>query len=165
MSLDNIQLPATLLQGLYTKPLYDMKTSEPATDLTKTSNISYLGNNQKKVIILVRSSDAIYLPDDELNFLLGILTACKLSMADIALINISKNTPLLYSDVTEQLNAEKILLFGVDPGDLGLPLQFPYYQVQKYNNQVYLSSESLNNLQKDKEEKMKLWTCLKRVFL
>jgi len=165
MSLDNIQLPATLLQGLYTKPLYDMRTGEPANDITKTLHISYLGNNQKKVIILVRSADAIYLPDDELNFLLGILTACKLSMADIALINISKNTPLLYSDVTEQLNAEKMILFGVDPGELGLPLQFPHYQVQNYNNQVYLSSESLNNLQTDKEEKMKLWNCLKKVFL
>ena len=164
MSLDNIQLPATLIQGLYTKPLYDLKTGEPAVDLTKTLPFSYLGNNQKKVVILVRSSDAIYLPDDELNFLLGILTACKLSMADIALINVLKNTSLQYKDVTEQLNAEKILLFGIDPGELGLPLQFPLYQVQNYNNQVYLSSESLNSLQTDKEEKMKLWNCLKKVF-
>ena len=164
MSLDNIQLTATLLQDLYMNPLYDIKTGESTTDLMKILPVSYLGNNQKKVVILVRAADAIYLPDDELNFLLGILTACKLSMADIALINISKNTSLLYKDVTEQLKAEKVILFGIDPKELGLPLQFPLYQIQNYNDQVYLSSESLNNLRTDKEEKMKLWNCLKKVF-
>jgi len=109
MSINNIQLPATVIQGLYTKPLYHMKAGESVSDLTKTGNISYLGNNQKKVIILVKSAEAIYLPDDELNFLVGILTACKLSMADIALINISKNSRLTYKEITEQLKAEKLI--------------------------------------------------------
>jgi hypothetical protein len=164
MSIDNIKFPAIILQALYTKPLYNMKTSESAGDLTKTNNISYLGNNQKKVAILIKSAEVIYLPDDELNFLLGILTACKLSMADIALINISKNTSLTYKEITEQLKAEKILLFGINPTELGLPMQFPNYQIQNYNSQVYLSSVSLDNQQTDKKEKMKLWNCLKKIF-
>ena len=164
MSLDNIQLAPIVLQGLYTKPLYDLNTDKPASALIQSNSISYLGNNQKKIMILVRSSTAIYLPDDELNFLLGILTACKLSMADIALINFSKNPFLVYKDVTEELMAEKIFLFGVGPDELGLPLQFPLYQIQHFNNQVYLSAVSLNELQTDKEEKMKLWNCLKKIF-
>ena len=164
MSLDNIQLTPTVLQGLYTKPLYDLNTDKSTSAFIQPNSISYLGNNQKKIVILVRASTAIYLPDDELNFLLGILTACKLSMADIALINFSKNPSLLYKDVTEELMAEKIFLFGLEPNELGLPLAFPHYQVQHFNNQVYLSSVSLNELQTDKEEKMKLWNCLKKIF-
>lgn len=162
MSLDNIQLTPIMIQGLYSKPLYDLQTgkSQPA----QSNNISYLGNNQKKIVILVRSLTAIYLPDDELNFLLGVLTACKLSMADIAVINISKHPSLLYKDFTDQLDAEKVFLFGIDPGELALPLQFLNYQIQNFNNQVYLSSVSLNELQTDKEEKMKLWNCLKKIF-
>lgn len=74
-------------------------------------------------------------------------------MKDIALINFSKNPSLLYEGLTEQLNAEKIFLFGVDPELLGLPLQFPHYQIQQFNNQVYLSSVSLTELQNDKAEK------------
>jgi hypothetical protein len=119
---------------------------------------------KKKIAVLVNSTAAIYLPDEELNFLLGILTACKLSMADIALINLAKNPGLDYTAVTGQLRAEKIFLFGLDADALALPLQFPHYQVQQFNNQVYLSSVSLNELQANKEEKMKLWNCLKKIF-
>jgi hypothetical protein len=164
MSLDNIQLPATILQGLYSKSLYNLETDKSVSDDIQTDNIVSLGSNQKKIAVLVNSSAAIYLPDEELNFLLGILTACQLSMADIALINVAKNPGLVYTAVTEQLKAEKIFLFGLDADTLALPLQFPHYQVQQFNNQIYLSSASLNELQANKEEKMKLWNCLKKIF-
>ena len=85
-------------------------------------------------------------------------------MADIALINLAKNPGLAYTTVTEQLKAEKVFLFGLDTTALALPLQFPHYQVQQFNNQVYLSSASLHELQANKEEKMKLWNCLKKIF-
>ena len=164
MSLDNVELPAIIIQSLYSKSLYDLKANKSGLDSIHAGSIGFLGSNQKKIALLVNSTQAIYLPDEELNFLLGILTACKLSMADIALINISKNPELLYTDITEQLKAEKIFLFGLDAEVLALPLQFPHYQVQQFNNQVYLSSPSLSDLQKDKEEKMKLWNCLKNIF-
>jgi hypothetical protein len=164
MSLDNIQLPAMILQGLYSKCLYDLETDKSFSDDIQTGNITSLGNNQKKIAIVVNSTSAIYLPDEDLNFLLGILTACKLSMADIALINLAKNPDLVYTSITEQLKTEKVFLFGLDADVLALPLQFPHYQVQQFNNQVYLSSASLNELQANKEEKMKLWNCLKKIF-
>lgn len=164
MSLDNIQLPATVVQGLYNKSLYDLNPEKSEIKTAETSGISFLGNNVKKIAILVNSTEAIYLPEEELNFLLDILNACKLSMADVALINIDKNASISYKDVSKLLSAEKIFLFGTDPVLLGLPLQFPHYQIQHFNNQVYLSSVSLNELQTDKEEKLKLWNCLKKIF-
>jgi hypothetical protein len=164
MSLDNILLPDTVLQALYTKSLYDLETNKSVLDDIQSGGISFLGNNQKKITILVNAETAIYLPDEDLNFLLGIITACKLSMADIALINVTNNPGLAYTAVTEKLKAEKIFLFGLDADALALPLQFPHYQVQQFNNQVYLSSVSLSELQANKEEKMKLWNCLKKIF-
>ena len=164
MSLDNIQFPPAMLQSLYSKSLYDLRSDKPVTDNIQSGSIAFLGSNQKKIALVVNAETSIYLPDDELNFLLGILTACKLSMADIALINVSKNPDLNYTTITEMLKSEKIFLFGLDAESLELPLQFPHYQIQKYNNQLYLSSVSLSDLQKDKEEKMKLWNCLKNIF-
>ncbi len=164
MSLDNIQFPAAILQSLYSKSLYNLSPDISALDTIQPGSITFLGSNQKKIALVVNAATSIYLPDDELNFLLGILTACKLSMADIALINVSKNSGLKYTAITEQLKAEKIFLFGLDAELLELPLQFPHYQIQNYNNQVYLSSVSLTDLQKDKQEKMKLWNCLKNIF-
>ncbi len=165
MSLDNIQLSPVLIQSLYKKSLYDLKPVEAASDNIQSDKITFLGGNQKKITLLVTSTEAIYLPDEELNFLLGILTACKLSMADIALINVTKNPGLLYTTLTDQLQAEKIFLFGLKTEILELPLQFPNYQIQQFNNQVYLSSTSLTELQKNKAEKIKLWDCLKTIFL
>ncbi len=164
MSLDNIQLSPGLIQQLYGKSLYDVEAGKTENNTTDKSGISFLGDNQKKIIILVSSEASIYLPDDELNFLLGILTACRLTMADIALINVLKNNKFIYSDLTEQLKAEKVFLFGLQNELLELPLAFPQYQIQKYGSQVYLSAASLADLQKEKDEKMKLWNCLKKVF-
>lgn len=164
MSLDNIQLPDTILQGLYSKCLYDLEPHKSDLSDIPAASISFLGSNQKKIAVLVNCETAIYLPDDELNFLLGILTACKLSMADIALVNLNKNPGLTYSVLGEQLSIEKIFLFGLNAAAIELPLQFPHYQVQQFNNQVYLSSVALNELQANKDEKMKLWNCLKKIF-
>ncbi|HMJ46279.1 MAG TPA: hypothetical protein VK498_03075 [Ferruginibacter sp.] len=164
MSLDNIQLPGIVLQNLYNKSLFDLKAANAEPALDDLATISYLGSNQKKIAIILISPDAIYLPDDDLNFLLGILSACKLSMADIALVNLSMHSSISYKEVAQQLFAEKVFLFGVGPEVLGLPLQFPHYQVQQYNNQVYLSSVPLTELQNDKAEKTKLWNCLKKIF-
>jgi hypothetical protein len=164
MSLDNIQLPLTIIQSLYSRSLYDLNTGKSDSGDLQTERIGFLGSNEKKIAILVNSAEAIYLPDEELNFLLGILTACRLTMADIALINVSKNPELDYAVITDQLKAEKLLLLGLPVETIALPLQFPHYQIQNYNNQVYLSSESLSTLQKDKEEKLKLWNCLKKIF-
>ena len=165
MSLDNIQLPVSVLQSLYNKSLYDLNTNKSEVISDEAANIIFLGNNANKIIILVNSTAAIYLPDEDLNFLLGILSACKLSMADIALVNVANNPAISYTEITGQFKAKKIILFGTEPEAIGLPLQFPHYQIQQFNNQVYLSSVSLTELQADKEEKLKLWNCLKRIFL
>jgi hypothetical protein len=164
MSLNDIKLDAVLLENLYAKSLYDLETGNPQPANTTQSTISFLGKNEKKIIIIVQSEDSLYLPEEELNFLMGILTACRLSMADIALVNFSKNDNLKYNHLAEQLQAEKIFLFGLGNDKLELPLEFPPYQVQKFGAQVYVSSASLAALQKDKEEKLKLWNCLKKVF-
>ena len=84
-------------------------------------------------------------------------------MADIALVNYTKNKPT-YTVLKEEIKATIVLLFGVAPGTIDLPLAFPFYQLQKYNNQQYLYAPHLKELMSNKEEKTKLWNSLKIVF-
>ncbi|MEI9935243.1 MAG: hypothetical protein WDM71_10440 [Ferruginibacter sp.] len=163
MSLENIQLPPVVLQELFKTSLIQEDNTQPAIESSKKTGLTILGNNKKNICILIENNEAVYLPDEQLNFLVGILSACKLTLDDVAIINI-KNKLLLYSTLVNELKAEKIFLFGVDPSKIELPLTFPYYQVQKYNEQEYLSSPSLVLLQNDKTEKTKLWFCLKQIF-
>ena len=164
MSLDNIQLPAIVLQGLFKNVLIDLDTATTQKVTEKPAGIAFLGKNQKQITIVTNNESTIYLPDEELNFLMGVLSACTLSMADVALINIAKKVVLTYNKIQEELNGEIVLLFGVEPMQLQLPLKFPQYQIQKFNTQVYLSAPMLSAIAADKTEKTKLWNCLKEVF-
>lgn len=163
MSLNDITLHPFTIKDLYKNTLVE-DTPKPGTVKHSTDVLTVLGNNKKRITLIVQSKDAIHLPDEALNFLLGILSACKLTMEDVAILNIEKNSHVTYQLIASELKAETILLFGVDVSQIGLPIQFPHYQVQHYNNQVYLCAPVLPVLQNDKAEKISLWNSLKKVF-
>jgi hypothetical protein len=62
----------------------------------------------------------------------------------------------------EKFTPVSIFLFGVLPADLQFPLHFPYFQLQQYNNQVYISAPALSQLAVNKEQKKELWACLQK---
>ncbi|UEG48526.1 hypothetical protein LK994_07740 [Ferruginibacter lapsinanis] len=152
-----------ILQDLYKKTLVEESVKKVQAPESPTV-LSFLGNNKKGIAIVVESNNSLYLPDEELNFLLGILSACKLSMEDVAVLNIDKNNSATYQTIATSLDAHVVLIFGINCEQIALPLQFPHYQIQSYNNQVYLSSPTLNAIRNDKVEKTKLWNCLKQIF-
>jgi hypothetical protein len=143
MSLDNIQLPPIAVQQLFRKSLVELKTTSTAGNTEPAASINILGKNQKGVLVIVKNSEAAFLQDDELNFLLGILSACRLNMDDVGIVNLYKYPGIDYKKLSAELNGETIVLFGVDADEIKLPLAFPFYQVQKYNNQTYLSAPLL----------------------
>lgn len=164
MSFENIQLPPFLIQDLYKDLLIEEKKSQLISDTLKKGEISYLGKNEKNILVLVNEENIPFLPDNDLNFLIVILGACKLSMTDIALVNFKHNSSLNNKVLTAKFNPAKNLLFGVEPSALELPLHFPHYQIQQYNNQAYLSGPSLKEISSDKQLKQQLWDSLKKLF-
>lgn len=165
MSLNDIQLSPVLVQDLYKNTLVETTVSTPEKGREDRPPVSFLGHNDKRITILVNEPGTTYLADEHLSFLMDILTACKLGMADVALVNMNTDPSLTDKKFGEILAPEKLLLFGVEPLSIGMPLQFPHYQVQTYNNCTYLFAPPLAVLKKDKDEKMQLWTCLKKIFL
>ncbi len=165
MSLDNIQLPSFLVQELYKKSLIESENNQLSTDSLKTSDFSFLGKNQKKILIIVSEENAVYLPDENLELLIGMLNACKLSLNDVALINYNRNKQMEYESLQVKFNPHIIIFFGTEPSTLSFPLQFPEYQLQSYNKQTYLSAPSLTLLSEQIPEKKKLWACLQKLFL
>jgi hypothetical protein len=164
MSLDNIQLTPFLLQELFKKSLIELDASESHEERSSASSFTILGNNRKRIIILVADDETLYLPDEQLNFLLGILSACGLTMEDVAIVNTKKNRNLTYKAIELELKGESIILFGVSHAQINLPIEFPHYQVQSFNNQTYLAAPMLHGVQDNKAEKTKLWNCLKQIF-
>ncbi len=164
MSLDNIQLPPFLIGELYKNFLVDADNQQLKPELLEGNNLLFLGKNQKNILLIVQEEDAVYLPDNDLNFLVEILSACKLSLSDTALINVFKNKEANYTSLLEKFKPVTILFFGIEPAKLEFPLQFPHYQLQQYNYQTYLSAPSLSELSADINKKKQLWVCLKKLF-
>lgn len=164
MSLDNIQLSTYLLHNLYNKSLVDLEPEQQIKDSLLTNTIKYLGKNEKSLIILVKDEKNVFLDDEDLNFLIKMMSACKVTLGDMALINIYNEHQVNYQLIMQELKPEKIIFFGPKPQQLSFPLEFPLYQLQRYNKQVYLSAPSLDILKNNKEEKTKLWACLQQLF-
>lgn len=163
MSLDNIQLTPSLLRQLYGKCLYEFNTA--ATQATAgEALINSLGYNEKNILIVVDEPNAVHVQEADLKLLTGILTACKLSLADVALVNKHKNENASFSSLNNSFTPRVILLFGIAPPALGFPLHFPHFQLQQYNGQQYISSPSLQALALDKGLKKQLWDILQKLF-
>jgi hypothetical protein len=177
MDINNIELPASLVADLYHASLVDLgeKAAEkiivpppaesgPArTDKPETAWKS-LGNNQKNILVVVNNNGIAFLPDNELSFLTGVLGACKLSLDDVAIINFSNHHGMDYKEMITHFKSRVVLLFDLEPAAFGLPMSFPYYQIQPFSGNSFLYSPSLKELENDRVEKSKLWVCLKRLF-
>ena len=145
--------PATVTQPV--------QQSEPVTYKT-------LGNNKQQITVVVNCPNDVYVPEADLQFLTKMLGACKLNMADVAIVNYA-SAPIAIDRLKTQLQPKSLLLFGVEPGDIQLPISFPAFKEQPYAGTTYLFTPPLSQLNLETEEakllKRKLWDCLKRMFL
>jgi hypothetical protein len=158
MSLNNISLPASLVSDLYSSVLVE--------DIAAKKSIpwKYLGRNKKNILLLVNYSDVPYIPDKQLEFLTGILSACKLTLEDVALVNLHHHAGSSFTECANQIPCKTVLLFGTEPTSFGLPISFPPFQVQPFADYTFLYIPALEEIETDKLLKSKLWVCLKRIF-
>ncbi len=171
MSLNDIHLPPAALADLYGSSL--VETGEPSTKkvtaapdpipVPAATGLRSLGDNNKSVLIVVNSSQAVHLPDDELQLLTNMLLACKMTLADVAIVNINQQA-ITYKELLKELKGRSALLFDVEPAGFGLPMSFPYFQIQPFAGCSFLYAPSLQELEKDKVLKSKLWVSLRRLF-
>ena len=120
MSLNELRLSSSLVAMLYPNSLLDMGNDDATQVPNKpvgeqkideeTKALKWLGNNQKNILIVVRYNDIVHLPDDELKFLTGILTACKLSLDDVAIINTNNYKRDGYNDILAEFKSRIVFL-------------------------------------------------------
>ncbi|MEQ1744990.1 MAG: hypothetical protein ABMA02_06175 [Saprospiraceae bacterium] len=65
----------------------------------------------------------------------------------------------------QERQAEKILIFGTGPEQLGLNVQIPLYQPTVFYGATFLFSEKLSVIEPDKAKKTNLWQALRQLFL
>lgn len=163
MELNKINLPPFVVAGLYKKILVEPSSIQSKTEPSPpVKDVKWLGNNEKNILVCVRYPDAVFLPDEQLSFLTTMLSACRLSMQDVAIVNLRNEQS--YKEIIQDIKTVHAFLFGVEPLSLGLPVNFPMFQVQPLHKTSFLYAPSLEILEKDDLLKSKLWVCLRRIF-
>jgi hypothetical protein len=168
-------LPAFLLASFYKNKLVIPTESKPAAisavveppHLLAAETRWYLGENKKQVTIVVNQSSIAFLTDDQFTLLTSVLKACKLNMADVSIVNLA-NSAKNFTQLHQTLNTRFLLLFDVATSAIDLPFSIPLYQLQSYDQCQILQATSLNAMLGEekaaKDEKMKLWNGLRKMF-
>jgi DNA polymerase III psi subunit len=150
-------LPNFLIESLYRNSLI-MEPTKHQDNLDVNNNI------EKKGILVVVFWSEITLNEKQDAFLQSILKACKIESNKVNIICTSNPQFGDYTQLITSFGAEKCLLFGLEPSAINLPMNFPSFQIQQYQNQQYLWSPSLEEIEMDKAQKLTLWNSLQKLF-
>lgn len=166
-------LPNFVLADLYPSSLVlveDILLSKKASNVPTTESIPkkwFLGNNSKNITILVNEPDVAFLSDESLGFLTKILGACKLNLADVAVVNILQDH-INMNIIIKELAPAFCLLFDVPADTIELPFNMPNYQIQNYGGCVFIMAPAISAYYGESNEaklaKTKLWVSLKNIF-
>lgn len=160
-------LSKDIKNNIPTKNPIDSNSSIPIAKHKSKKSTFYLGDNEKNVTILVNEPNAVFLSDSGLDFLTKMLSACKLNIGDVAIVNIFQH-PLAFTELKKILSPTICLLFNVVAKNVQLPFTIPHYQVQQYANCTFLMAPDLTTYTLEnndaKIEKTKLWISLKKIF-
>ncbi|HYH15552.1 MAG TPA: hypothetical protein VD794_10035 [Flavisolibacter sp.] len=172
MSLNQINLTPQLLADLYANALIETHAiAVPASvspaeseKSVPSSGTKFLGENRKHILVIVNDDRVTYLTEQELTFFTKVLSACELGLEDVAIVNWSHLLKKNYQALQDELRSKTVLLFNLTPIEFGLPLHFPPFQTQEFDQRIYLQAPSLTSIEQDVTAKKQLWTALKKLF-
>jgi len=137
-------------------------------DLNETDGDTLTNTNPSKqvkreVLICIATLENKLKPEKEV-LLNAILSACKLDPTQLLICTDQEQLHSSFLSIIEAHQANKVILFGLDPAHIGLPIHFPLFQIQSFQGVQYLHAPSLDALEIDKQMKMQLWQKLKQIF-
>jgi hypothetical protein len=161
MGIENLRLNPLTIGFLYEKDL--VLISKKGLH-EKTTEKQYLGLNRQKISIIVAEKDSVFIKENDLEILVRMLNACKMTLEDVAIVN-TMHQPINWNNIKNITQPAKLLFFGVGSSEFGMPIRFPEYHIQQYDGLQCLISDSLENISRNQLLKSKLWICLQNLFL
>jgi len=160
---ETIKLPIAVLSTLFSNCLVDLKNPDTASNKPAASATEALTSLPVDTVV-VSLAEGKELPSQQLDFLNNIMKACKLEQAHYTIIANRQDELPDYKATFSQFKQKQLILFGIAPAAIGLPINFPHFQVQSFQEVRYLAAPTLDAIEADKALKMQLWQCLKQLF-
>ncbi len=169
MSLKQLALDPYILAQILSRPIIPEQTASPVRHLADSLEgeeelpVQYLGENQQNILLLLYDEQTAFLPEALFNFLATILSACKLTMADIAIVNTAHYPGISLSRFREQFKPRACILFGDALPHLSAEKE-NRYAVRLEDGCKLLLADGLLQISEDKGLKGKLWASLQKLF-
>ncbi len=165
---DTLVIPDMEKKSVEKEKSIDNDTEElPPIKVKSKGPLKYLGDHHKKVLVIVEDANSVYLNETDFILLTSILNACKLTIADIALVNMGNQETSLHQ-ILETVPSLIIMCFAIEPKDLKIKLPNELYRVNELGESILFFSKALSSMQgtgiEAKQEKAKLWNLLKKLF-
>ena len=161
--LEPIKLPISIISDIFRNCLVDLNFPDSSSDKPATAITETLAGAPVDTVV-VSLSEGKALPHQQLDFLNNIMKACKLEKDNYSIIANRQDELPDYKATFSQFKQKQLILFGISPAAIGLPINFPHFQVQSFQEVRYLAAPKLDTIEADKELKMQLWQCLKQLF-
>ena len=153
---ERIFLPSAILSGLYKDVLIAEKRADKPEVSSSPLQVS---------TIVITHGEKLKTADRQYIFLQNILKACKIELGQTALL--TDSDAVVAGGLTAlnlRYNTPVVLLFGLNPSVLSLPIHFPAFQVQTYQDCKFMWAPALDEIEADKSLKVTLWQCLQKIF-
>lgn len=164
MTLKNLKLSPNIISNLFKDSLIGEFRGKEKNTAGDNFNQNFFGGNNKNILLLINNIDVNFLPEKQILFLSEILSACNLSLEDIAIVNLNKLIGQNFKNIPERLNSQIIILSDVELSMLELPFKIPLFQIQQHKEKKYVSIPSLQTIQNDTVLKKRLWSLLQVLF-
>ena len=175
MGINDFSLSDEIIAALYPESLVLEQTTGSGNKIPDKPDIPgipvipypFMGQNSRSICFLVHYPDDEFIPGEQLIFLLKILSACKCSLDDIALVNTAK-TQVKIDELKRQLKPGVIFLWGLIPGFDKITKEFPDMSLSLMDGVTVIPVSHAEQMSRENAEavelKKKLWVSLKKLF-
>ncbi len=164
------------LRLLMTEDIYKLKESEipvspivqvPAEEikpapkpLSQSPDFSYQGENNRYFLILFENNSRKELSNEHKEMLLKIMSAKKLELRDLAIVNLALYPDASFSQLKDFFSCSRVTLFGINPARIGLP-SIPANMPEKHMDVKILPTFSLDEMSNSTDKKREFWNVMK----
>lgn len=137
------------------------EAEQETTSVVKEAKpVTFFGENEKGILIMVNDPDSEYLNSNDLEFLMKIIeSGLKYSRSDIALVNTSKHAP---EQVIDEIDFSHLISFGCEVSKIKQDTS--QYHPLDHDGKKVIFAHDLKVIACDREKKKLLWNCLKTIF-
>ena len=129
-------------------------------DKSTVSSFSYLGENNRYFLVLVDDKTHKELNTPHKEMLMKIMAAKKLELRDLAILNLAQYPGTNFEQLKDFFSCNRIILFGMNPGDIGLPAMGAN-QPGKHQNVKVLATFGLEEMSTNTDKKREFWNVMK----